>query len=216
MPKGKRWDPAPDKCPRCNQPRPVVKKCSAKSKQTGNQCRNYATPGKNVCKFHGGYAGRKPSTYVYAKVMDKCPELKKNYEHVMAQVEELGGQVDLTVAGEINLIRARIMTAIETVGRDDDKPSVDFRLIQDMLRDLMKAVQKEREIEISLQNLVPMAKVKQLLQLAIQCVTRFVPTSSQEECFDELSRILEPFQSSGEDLAPAIAALPPTPDDETE
>jgi hypothetical protein len=30
--------------------------CEAKSKQSGNRCKNYATKGKCVCRFHGGHS----------------------------------------------------------------------------------------------------------------------------------------------------------------
>jgi hypothetical protein len=30
--------------------------CQAKSKQSGQGCKNYATRGKNVCRIHGGYS----------------------------------------------------------------------------------------------------------------------------------------------------------------
>lgn len=33
---------------------PDKKRCKAKSKQTGERCKNWATPGKDVCRFHGG------------------------------------------------------------------------------------------------------------------------------------------------------------------
>ena len=35
---------------------PIVKPCSARSKQTGKQCRKPAIPGGTVCRFHGGAA----------------------------------------------------------------------------------------------------------------------------------------------------------------
>ncbi len=37
-------------------------RCKAKSKQTGEQCRNWAKPGYPVCRFHG--AGGRPALAV--------------------------------------------------------------------------------------------------------------------------------------------------------
>lgn len=34
-------------------------RCTAKSKQTGFQCRNWAEPGQKVCRFHGGKTPKK-------------------------------------------------------------------------------------------------------------------------------------------------------------
>lgn len=194
----------PGICPACQQARPPSKKCAAKSKRTGERCQLWATPGKNVCTYHGSRAGRPASSYRYAQVMDKCPELKGHYDRLMEEVDNLGGRVDLSVAHEITLMRARIMAALETLGRDDDKPGVDAKIIQEMIRDVTRTSQKEREIEIGLQNLVPMAKVKAMLQASIQCVTRFVAAASQEECYEELSRILQPFQETLESVVPAL------------
>jgi len=35
---------------------PETRQCAATSKQTGQRCRLYATPGAFVCRFHGGNA----------------------------------------------------------------------------------------------------------------------------------------------------------------
>ncbi len=37
---------------------PGSDRCSAKSKQTGQQCRQIASPGMRVCKWHGGWSVR--------------------------------------------------------------------------------------------------------------------------------------------------------------
>ncbi len=37
---------------------PGSDRCSAKSKQTGQQCRQIASPGMRVCKWHGGWSLR--------------------------------------------------------------------------------------------------------------------------------------------------------------
>lgn len=36
---------------------PDKKRCTAKSRTTGEQCKNYAIPGKKTCKYHGGTSG---------------------------------------------------------------------------------------------------------------------------------------------------------------
>jgi len=36
-----------------------MKQCKAKSKRTGEQCKNYAVKGMNVCHMHGGKLGGK-------------------------------------------------------------------------------------------------------------------------------------------------------------
>lgn len=43
--------------------------CTAKSKQTGEQCRRFATPGRTVCYYHGGRSlvGVASATYKHGK-----------------------------------------------------------------------------------------------------------------------------------------------------
>jgi len=39
---------------------PDKKRCTATSKRSGEQCKNWAVPGKNVCRFHGGKSNGAP------------------------------------------------------------------------------------------------------------------------------------------------------------
>ena len=34
------------------------RRCTANSKQSGARCKRFRTPGRRVCKFHGGYSLR--------------------------------------------------------------------------------------------------------------------------------------------------------------
>lgn len=45
--------------PRSRHPR--KRRCSARSKRSGQRCRNWAVNGKGVCRMHGARAGRKPT-----------------------------------------------------------------------------------------------------------------------------------------------------------
>jgi hypothetical protein len=62
-----------------------------------------------------------------------------------------------------------------------------------MMSRIAKAVQKEREIEQARENLIPLAKATEMVRAAIGTIVRFVPASSQEECWEELGRTLEKF-----------------------
>lgn len=46
-------------------------RCTAKSKQTGFQCKNWAEPGQKVCRFHGGKTPKKTEEqkqYLYGNI----------------------------------------------------------------------------------------------------------------------------------------------------
>ena len=49
-------------------------RCCAKSKQSGERCKQRAVPGRYVCRFHGGHAGRPPITGRYSKSLGKFRE----------------------------------------------------------------------------------------------------------------------------------------------
>lgn len=162
-----------------------ARQCKATSKATGERCRRHAHPGREVCIIHGARGGRKTNPERYAKAVENIPGLAENFETLVDEIEELGG-IDLTAAGEITLLRSFLAAC-------SAEPEVDLKLKLDMLRDLTRALQRERELDTARENLVPMAKVREMLKLAVQIVTRFVPSSSQEECWEELTRALQPF-----------------------
>lgn len=178
------------------------RRCKALSKQTKERCKRWAHPGKQVCIFHGARAGRKSNPERYAKAVENIPGLAEVFENHLDEIEEMGG-MDLTAAGEITLLRTFLSSA-------SAEPEVDMKIKIDMLRDLTRALQKEREIEAARENLVPLAKVRDMLKLAINTVTRFVPSASQEECWEELSRAMQPFNETITQDAPV--ELPGLPD----
>ena len=188
-------------------PIPDERRCTAKSKQTGERCGRHVSPGKHVCIFHGARAGRKSNPERYARAVANLPNLRPHFEAMMHEIEETDG-IDLSAVGEIALLRAFLSAASES-------NEVEMKLKVDMVRDLTRALQKEREIEQSRENLVPLAKVREMLRLAVTTVTRFVPASSQEECFEELRRALQPFNETLEPPQQPTPALPEqTQDDE--
>jgi len=57
--------------------------CKAKSKQSGQQCRNFATKGKEVCRIHGGKSSG-------AKTREGVVRLKKaNWKHGLYSKEAI-------------------------------------------------------------------------------------------------------------------------------
>lgn len=187
--------------------------CKATSRQSGERCKRSVTPGKEVCVIHGSRGGRPPSTYRYAKVVEKCPELKANYDELQEEVE-VAGKVDLSVREEITLLRARIMTALECYEPDSDRPPIDPKIIQDMWRDLTRTAQKEREIEISLEGLVALGKVREMFKVIASTFSRHIPASGQEECWADLKQAMEPYRAMLENGgAGDLVALPEATDE---
>jgi hypothetical protein len=89
----------------------MPQQCTAMSKQSGERCKRLATPGKTVCVMHGSRAGRKPTTYRYARAIEQWPDLFEHFADMAEEYEENGK--DLTLWGEIVLMRAQLAAALE-------------------------------------------------------------------------------------------------------
>lgn len=70
--------------------------CAAKSKQSGQQCKNKAVDGKKVCRFHGGLSPGAPikhgrySKYAPEKLRDKIEAFKE--DDPLSLIDELATQ----------------------------------------------------------------------------------------------------------------------------
>ena len=135
---------------------PQKLRCKATSKQTGEQCRNWAKPGYPVCRFHG--AGGRPA------VMPKKPptaRVKKGnqngrkhgaysarllpnelgvYEAIKAEfAEELGAQnltaSDQRLIHQLAVVSAKFDSAVEN-GAPPDALQMLNRMVLDLLREL--------------------------------------------------------------------------------
>lgn len=174
--------------------------CTATSKQSGERCKRRATPGFAVCVIHGSRGGRKPSTFRYARVTDKDPDLKRNWEDM---VEDPTAD-DFDLSPEILLMRARLATAIE-------KGTVDIKVVQQIHNDLVKAVQRNTEIQIKRQALIQRSDAEKILRAAVRAIVPFIPEMMRSQAFEELARVLGAIGSSetGPVLrSEAVLALP--------
>lgn len=153
--------------------------CKAKSKQSGERCKRPASPGYEVCVIHGSRAGRKPSTFRYARVTDRDPDLKRNWKDM---VDDPTAD-DFDLSPEIMLMRARLATAIE-------KGTVDIKVIQQIHNDLVKAVQRNTEIQIKRQALIQRSDAEKILRSAVRAIVPFIPEMMRSQAFEELARVL--------------------------
>ncbi len=132
-------------------------RCHAKSKQTGEQCKQSASAGYAVCRFHGAGGGCPAKNYRYAYNLEKNPILRRNFEIILAE-----GLDDFDITPEIALMRARLASALEA-----DTP-IDLKIIQEIHRDLIKAVQKNTELQIKRQGLIQRSDAEKMLRAAVK------------------------------------------------
>jgi len=91
-------------------------RCAAKSKQSGEQCKRHATPGRNVCVIHGGksLAGPLSATYIHGRYSKYLPHgLAAKYEEAITDPDLLN------LSGEIALVDARAMELLSAVNSGD-------------------------------------------------------------------------------------------------
>lgn len=160
-------------------------RCHANSKQSGVQCKNGCVQGYTVCRFHGAGGGRKPLNFRYAYNLEKNPILKKNFDLIIAE-----GLDDYDISPEIALMRARLASALE-------EDTLDIKVLNEIHRDLIKAVQKNTELQIKRQGLIQRSDAEKMLRAAVKVIVGYVPASVKAACFEELGRVLSGTQFEG-------------------
>jgi hypothetical protein len=110
-------------------------RCKAKSKRSGEQCKRLATPGKEVCRMHGGLTpnGIASPHYkhgLYSKAMPK--ELRSRFVKAMNDPELLSLEQDIA------LLTVRASELLEALGQSEAPP---WGQAVETLNDLAAALQ---------------------------------------------------------------------------
>jgi hypothetical protein len=176
---GPQWKNPDRECSTCGQSRPNPGQCTARNKQTKRRCENDCVLGYKVCRLHGAKGGRPPTNYRYTRAIQKSPEMKAAYQEIMAA----GGGNEYDLTDEIVLARVRLNAAI-TSG------DVDLKAEQDMLNDLLRAVQKNQDLRIKEQGLVARSDAEKVLRAAVKALVPYIPDSLRAKAFEEIAAIL--------------------------
>lgn len=112
------------------------RRCKAKSKTTGNQCKNWALPGLKVCRFHGA-GGTHPSRLegeIRVQKEKRAKKLKAQAETILAHeglkpVEDPILELGKLAAASQEMVRAlgKRVNALRSVEHYDAKNSVQLR-----------------------------------------------------------------------------------------
>lgn len=130
-------------------------KCSAKSKQTGKRCGQYAIPGGTVCRFHGGSAPQ-----VKAKAAERLEATKERVLLEMCRIAYVDPRTLFNAKGQLKPISqldeigARALAGITF---DDDGDVRSIRLVDkkgalDSLMRHLGLFKDKLEIEARLTN----------------------------------------------------------------
>lgn len=109
--------------------------CKAKSKQSGERCKRHATPGKEVCRMHGGktpigFANPNTKTAKYSR--DLATRLASRYEEARKDAELL------TLHEEVALTDARIFDLLAKV--DTGESGAKWKLLRKVYNELIDAI----------------------------------------------------------------------------
>lgn len=113
-------------------------RCTAKSKQSGEQCKRHAVPGKSVCAIHGGkspggLASPHLKTGRYSKYLPT--RMMERYE------EAVKDPTLLELGHEIALVDARLADLLKRV--DNGEPGAAWKALKKSYRELRTAMQKQ-------------------------------------------------------------------------
>ena len=115
-PRRKRGEPSKKKSTATFEDGDEPKRCRAKSKQSGKRCGQPKVPGREVCRFHGGNAGRPPKHGRYSGKLGSYSEM---YDDALGDTKSLLDLRDTLALLEVNVQRA--------ASRAADRDTPDFR-----------------------------------------------------------------------------------------
>lgn len=118
----------------------MLLQCTAMSKQTGCRCKNHATPGWNVCRFHGSRGGRPIVNGMYSERVNKS--LKETYEQFLDYTDTLE-----TVNEDIALMRAMMVDALGTEAKTIQEKKIQQSIFLRYMRDIRDATALKDSIE---------------------------------------------------------------------
>lgn len=164
------------------------RRCTAKSKQSGERCKNYAMPGFTVCRFHGAGSKHKPGgrPVVHGRYSKYLPEkLAERYSEALADPDLL------ELRGEIALIDTRLMELIERV----DKGGT--------LKDWQRAVKAHGELA----EAVAAKDMGRVLDLTAKLGRTLCAGLSDYEAWQEISELVEQRRKLAESEHKRLVAM---------
>lgn len=114
--------------------------CTAMSKQTGKRCKNHATPGWNVCRFHGARGGRPIVNGMYSERVSKS--LKETYEQFLDYDNTLE-----CINEDIALMRAMMVDAMSTPAVSIQEKEIQQGIFLRYMKDIRSATALKDDIE---------------------------------------------------------------------
>lgn len=169
--------------------------CAAKSKQSGEQCKNKAVDGRKVCRIHGGLSPGAPikhgrySKYAPEKLRDKIEAFKE--DDPLSLIDELATQ------------RALFADYLERFQANSGSlPADDIFRLMSWANDIGSMV--DRMVKIRNSTAITAAEVAYLVARIPEVVTKYIDDPSKQRAF-----ITELFGGLRSESLPATIELLP-------
>ncbi len=142
-----------------------TKRCRAKNKRTGEQCKQPAVLGRPVCRFHGGTGGR---PIVHGLRSKELPvKLEEQRQQLIDNREALLSLEPLIASLKIRLNRFEELK--EEAGGSWSEG--DIKLLTDTSEAISKIIERYHKIELAVQAGIPRAQVKCFINRLIIILT---------------------------------------------
>ena len=147
-----------------------MNRCKAKAKQTGKRCKRSPTPGREVCRLHGGATPRGIDSphFKHGRYSKAVPD------RLIEQYEASRTDPDLiTMRDDISLTDARIM---DQIGLADADPVI-WDSITDLIEKRRKLCETERRRLYDLQTTMTAEQAMTMITALINIISHYINDS---------------------------------------
>lgn len=173
-----------------------AKQCKAKAKGSGERCKNPAMEGKEVCRIHGGLAGRPPIHGRYSVTKRQSLQNKINDFYNDPSSGDL--------RSELALLRALLQERLDQIVVKRTISGTDINQVYSMVDNIGRLV--ERIAKILATTALTQAELQLLQVTMIDALNEFIPDADQQRRF--ISRVFGSLRSGIGSSARAIVAEP--------
>ena len=114
--------------------------CIARSKRTGERCRNKAVHGYNVCRLHGAKGGRPVKHGMYSNKVNTS--LAETYQHLIEETDNLS---DLNE--DIALLRAMMIEELKKEPDNEEEKRQQIGMSLRFMKDIRNTIELKEDIE---------------------------------------------------------------------
>lgn len=152
-----------------DRPRCQFVKAPVEGAKYGEQCKNPCILGRPRCRYHGGKAGRPPTTHKYSKYHPVPSGLQAKFENALNDVELLN------LSKEIALVTAQIWKIAEDAQSRDNFTDIEAKKLMSFMKHQKELIGQETQRRVSIGNMLSVEQVMIILKYVYDSVCRNIP-----------------------------------------